>query len=357
MTERRQDESLADQYAPPYRDGVPLPWILAVLLRDRLLILAFAGVGIAIAIVLGLLKAPQYTAVFSFVPQSTQDQTRSGLATLAGQFGIPIGMIGGGTQPPQLYADLIKTREVLSRVARDSVLTGEGTRIPLSAYLGVATKDSLTTMEQVVRVLRGRVIVANVESRATGAVTVRVKTRSPQVSLQIAHGLLDGLNQFNRVTRQSQAGEERRFTEGRLAAARASLRAAEDALQQFLQANRAFGNSPQLTFAQERLQREVSLHQQVVMGLAQLYEDARIREVRDTPVITLIERPTLPVLPDPRGRVRTLIVFTILFTALGTMVVLLREGWRRGRLTNAGDPSYAILATEWQRVRALLRKS
>jgi uncharacterized protein involved in exopolysaccharide biosynthesis len=34
--------------------------------------------------------------------------------------------------------------------------------------------------------------------------------------------------------------------------------------------------------------------------LAQAYEQARIEEVRDTPVITVIEAPMLPARPDPR---------------------------------------------------------
>ena len=123
-----------------------------------------------------------------------------------------------------------------------------------------------------------------------------------------------------------------------------------------MQSNRQF-NAPQLTFQQQRLQREVTLQQQVVTALAQQYEDARIREVRDTPVITVLEKPTLPVLPDPRGRLLLVTMGTLAALLLGAVVVLAREGMRRGRGEDEGDASYAMLATEWQRIRRMFGTS
>ncbi len=78
------------------------------------------------------------------------------------------------------------------------------------------------------------------------------------------------------------------------------MRAAEDTLEKFLQTNRQLENSPQLSFQRDRLQREAGRQQQMMLGLVQQYEDARIREVRDTPVITVIERPVLAASADSR---------------------------------------------------------
>jgi len=350
----RPQQPSGDQI-PARGADVSLLWILAVLLRDRRAIVLFASVGAAISILIALLQWPRYTSTFSFIPQSTLGQGSDGVANLASQFGISVGALRGPSQSPQLYADLLQTREVLSVIASDTVSTGRE-RVPLSVFLGVAGSDTARVHERTMRVLREKVISSSVATRTTGAVTVRARTESPEVSLQIAERLLEGLNRFNLVTRQSQAREERRFTEERLSAARASLRAAEDALQTFLQSNRQF-NAPQLTFQQQRLQREVALQQQVVMALAQQYEDARIREVRDTPVITVLEKPTLPVLPDPRGRLLLLSLGTLGALMLGAAVVLAREGMRRQRGADDGDPSYAMLETEWQRIRRMFGSS
>lgn len=344
------------EQSSPERGGTSFAWILAVVLIRRRFILAFALLGFLIALVAALLKASTYTASFSFIPQSGQDQSRSGLASLAGQFGISV---GGSSQPPQLYADLLETREILAPIARDSfgVAPGGGRRVPLAEFFGVRGSDLRVVHEMTVRMLRTRVVAASAATRTTGVVDVTVKTKSPQVSFEIANRLLDGLNRFNLATRRSQAGEERRFTEGRLEAAKATLRSTEDALQYFLSGNRQLANSPQLSFRRDRLQREVSLQQQVVMGLAQQYEDARIREVRDTPVITLIDKPTLPAMADPRGRGVIIVLGTFVAFVLGVALVLTREGWNRRREEESGDPSYSRLANEWQRLGRRIRKS
>jgi uncharacterized protein involved in exopolysaccharide biosynthesis len=171
------------------------------------------------------------------------------------------------------------------------------------------------------------------------------------VSLKIAERLLEGLNYFNLITRQSQARQERRFTEGRLEAARASLRAAEDVLQRFLQANRQFAESPALTFQRDRLQREVLLQQQVVVSLAQQYEENRIREVRDTPVITIIETPILAARPDSRLWALIVCLGTVGGFCVGVLIVISRDAWRDRAMQR--DPALGLLSSEWKRIRGV----
>jgi uncharacterized protein involved in exopolysaccharide biosynthesis len=54
---------------------------------------------------------------------------------------------------------------------------------------------------------------------------------------------------------------------------------------------------------EQRLQRQVTLRQTLYLSLAQNYESAKIEEVRNTPVITLVERPEGFVEPRPRRTV------------------------------------------------------
>ncbi|MGH7701841.1 MAG: GNVR domain-containing protein, partial [Gemmatimonadales bacterium] len=104
---------------------------------------------------------------------------------------------------------------------------------------------------------------------------------------------------------------------------RADLREAEDRLQEFLQRNREFRNSPQLAFEYDRLQREVTMRQQVYTTLAQGYEQARIDEVRNTPLISIVEQPDLPVKPKSRR----LILKTLLGLTLGGLLGLFLALW------------------------------
>jgi uncharacterized protein involved in exopolysaccharide biosynthesis len=352
MSERSAREAAVREFRDREESQLSLLWIVAVLVRERRTILIGAGIGVLIGLAIASLRKPTFTSSFSFVPQAGQDAGRSGLANLAGQFGILLGTGQAQAQSPQFYADLLESRELLAPIAADTFVDGrnEQRRVALTEFLGTAGTDSVAVIHETVRVLRDKVVSSTVATRSTGVVTVNIRTKSPGVSLGIAQQLLMRLNEFNLRTRQSQAAAERRFVEGRLESARAELRQAEDALQRFLQANRQISNSPQLRFEQERRQRDVDLQQQVVMGLAQQYEEARIREVRDTPVITTIERPVIAAKPDARRRVFTLAAGLSVGLLLAMSYVLAQDALRR-RATDASDPAVSLLRREWQRFR------
>lgn len=334
-----------------------IAWITASLLRGKTLIIAITSAGVIIALVLALLRRPSFTAEFSFLPQSTQAQAPGGLASLAGQFGISLGGFGGSSHPPQLYADLVQTREILGPIVDDTVTDENGRRVPLSEFLGVTAADPAERRELTMLVLKQNVVNTGVAVRTTGAVTVRAETSSPQASLQIVNALLDGINRFNRETRQSQASQERRFAEQRLDTARNKQRLMEDSLSAFLRANRQIGTGSSQRFQQERLESEVALQRELVRSLSQKLEEARIAEVRDAPVITLIERPTLPAIRNPMRRVRTLVVWTMMSFFLAVAIVLLRAGWERQRREEGTDPAFDMLDAELNRLPKPFRRS
>ena len=344
----------ADEPSIAQDESVSLLWMIAVLVRDRRVMLAFTAAGMILGIALALLRPKAYTSVFSFLPQTGQEQTPGGLANLAGQFGISLGSFGSLLQSPQFYADLLVTREVLTPIAQDSfdVWGGATTRVPLPEFLHVRGKDAPAVLENTIRALRRDVISAPIASRTTGIVTVRVRTRSARASQEIAERLLDGLNHFNLVARQSQAREERRFTEERLAEARVSLRTGEDSLERFLTSNREFALSPALTFERDRLEREVVFEQQIVTSLAQRYEEDRIREVRETPVITVIDRPNLAALPDRRLRGVILGLGMVAGIFVGVLTVMARDAWTWEK-TSGSNAALDLLAGEWKRMRGV----
>jgi uncharacterized protein involved in exopolysaccharide biosynthesis len=325
--------------------------ILALLLRERRTVVTALLLSLVTALAVVLMKTRMYTTSFSFVPQAAQDQSRAGLASLAGQLGVSIGAAAGGAQSPQLYADLLRTRETLEPILRDSfALRTGGPRVPLVSFLRIDGDGSGVILDRALKALRSR-IYSSVALRTTGMVTVSVSTADPSVSLSIAERLVKGVNDFNLRTRRSQAGEERRFTEGRLVEARGTLRVAEDALQAFLVANRQYSNSPQLEFERNRLERDLGLKQQLVNGLAQSFEEARIREVRDTPVISIIEGPALAALPDGRGGAVIMAAGAALGLLVGILGALLRDTLRRFR-ESPNDPDVSRLVSEWRRFRS-----
>jgi len=281
-------------------EGPMLVPLLNVLLRHRRLA---AGLGLGLCasvLIISLLLPRTYTASASFSPQSTAN-VLSQLTGLAAQFGVGVPTGEDVTQSPQFYADLLGSGQLLRGLVETTyafVDRGDTVRANLIKVYDIDEGSYERSREEAVRVLDRHVNVST--DLKTGVVTLSVDTRIPELSKQIAERALELLNAFNLQTRQSQGGAQRRFIEGRVQTTQTELREAEDRLQRFLQANRDFSNSPQLQFERDRLQRDVQTRQEVYTTLLQSYEQARIDEVRNTPVITIVEQPILPARPDRR---------------------------------------------------------
>jgi uncharacterized protein involved in exopolysaccharide biosynthesis len=315
--------------------------LMVFLLRWRRVLVGAGLAGLVIGAATARLRSPQYSVTASFTPQTGTDQGRGGLAGLAGvagSLGVSLGGLSGAALSPQFYAELLKTRDVLIPIVRDSFPRGgRGVgRQAIPTLLDVEGDTPALREERAIKRMREKVLEVGVSAK-TGIVSVRVSTTSPELSLSLTQRLLEELNRYNLRTRQSQAGAERKFAESRLAEARVSLREGEDQLQRFMQMNRSYQGAPDLVFQQSRLEREVSTRQALVSSLAQAYEESRLREIRDTPVITVVESARLPALPDSR--------FTVVFAGVGLAIgallalvyAMLRESLRVNAESSAPD--------------------
>lgn len=325
----------------------------AVLVRHRWRIVRWAMAGALIAGIPVLLRPHLWTATASFMPQGG-DPGQGGIQSLAGQFGIVLPGGGISSQSPDFYILLMSSRSILGPIANDTLLVPEEgvKRRPLLELLNVTSGSAAERRDAGIKVLRTKIKAA--VDRTTGVVTVSAQSRWPSVSFALVERVVKGVSEFNLHTRQSQAGEERRFVEERLAAQRQSLVTAEYRLGSFMRTNRQYGNSPELSFEHDRLERDVALQQQVLSRLAQSYEEARLREVRDIPVVTMIESPIVPVVPDRRGAITTAFVGLVAGSLVGMVLSFMRDGFRKRRAD--GDADALRFAESIAEVRAEIRR-
>jgi len=295
-----------------------------------------ATVGLAAGAAFGLLTPRQYVTSATFIPQSS-DNGMSGLELAASQFGIRVPQTGGMWGPP-VYVELLRSRELLEPILLDSVTVHEegDRRAAVIDLLRLPALPLALRTERGVAVLRTRVAVS--EEKKLNGVRVSVTTRWPSVSLALAERLVRGVNEFNLSTRKSQATAEREFVEQQTTMAERALLEAEQRLQAFLQRNRSIGGSPDLTFQQDRLQRDVTFRQNMVTTLAQRREEARIREVRDTPVLTVLESPRLAIAGMARRSAMKGVLGALVAVLLGIAGMYVIEGlsWAR---RDSVDPS------------------
>lgn len=273
-------------------EDIPLISFLNIILRYGRVVLVATLVGVAATVAAGLLFGG-YRAQAVFAPVVGSQSPIGDVASLAAKFGINVaGAVGS---PVGFYADLPTTDGMLSQLAetRFSFATGangrdtlRGTLIELLKARGDTPQELL---QDAVDHLQRKIDVTS--DLGAGTVTVKAVAPWPALAEQMTRRILDLVNVFNVEQLQSQARAERAFVEDRVQAAQRELEDAENQLEVFLTKNRTYQTSPKLTIEAGRLQRRIDLRQQTYTALVGEYEEARIREIRNTPVITVVDRP------------------------------------------------------------------
>ena len=335
----QRDGPLLERVDPTYADdeeGLNLLRLATIALRQRRIVFGMAF-GLALAVALATLLAPrQYTSSASFATQGSK-QPDGGLGSLAAQFGVAVPG-SDPTQSPSFYAFFIRSRPILLQAANAEYVlreSGKDRRTTLADLYGIKRDTPRERVEATLRKLSDNSTATF--SHETGLVRFSVHTPWPQISAQIAERVIEAVNQFNLQSRQTSARAERHFVEQRLNEVETELRAAENRLQDFKQTNRTFGLSSELSLERDRLTQQVTMRQQVYASLAQAYEQAKIDEVRDTPVITVLERPEVPIFADSRQVVQKVILAGLLGFLIGLLIAFLRENVATSTSRSAED--------------------
>ncbi len=280
-----------------------LDWMIPLARYRRVVIVVPLLLG-ALTVAVTLILPKKYTTTLSFVPVQTEGSVE-GLASLAGQIGLSLPSTDVSTSP-DFYAQLIRTPDILLELARAEYVVvhqGDTLRGTFVELYEIRRADEGRTLAEALRVLSSKVLTVGFD-RQTSIVSVDVRTKWKDMSYQMATLLLARIDEFNLKSRQNRASAEQQFLERRIDSARVELREAENALQNFLLANRSYQSDPVLVFTYARLEREVTLKQSVYTTLIQSYEAARLASVRNTPSVSLVEIPA-PALRFDRRRTVT----------------------------------------------------
>jgi uncharacterized protein involved in exopolysaccharide biosynthesis len=296
--------------------------VLDVLLKHWRLIIGLPLITAVIAALITLLLPTQYTATTSFVPENSSDGATlpSGLSGIASQFGISLP--AGRETSPEFYSDVLYSRTVVEEVLQTPFADPRGAETGAVATLLDLLEidgDSLADRLEAGREDMAERTSVRVKSE-TGVVSLSVETPYRTLSADVANQFVILLNRFNLETRQSNAKIRREFAQARNAQAETELREAEEALKRFLEENRTFVGSPQLQFQHDRLERQVAIRQEVLTALRREYEQARIQEVNDTPVITVIDA-AIP--PNEKSSPHRTIIVMVVFVLAGLIAIAL----------------------------------
>jgi len=259
-----------------------------------------------------------YAARTTFVPAFGGGASLpSALSGLAGELGFNLG--SANALSPDFFAEVLGSRELLKATLLSSFddPNKPGTQVLLLRILPLGHDTGDVRIEDGVRYLQNH-ITQRVDRR-TGIVTLTFVGSSPTLAAAVTNRMVELLNTFNLERLQSQSRARRRFAAERLTEAELELHQAEAEHLTFLQANRRYADSPLLAFEQNRLARRVQLRQEVFLTLTREVEEARIAEVRDTPLLTIIDP---AVAPDRRSfpRRKLIVLLAIVAGVLSALV-------------------------------------
>ena len=317
------------------------------------------------AILLGLAASviipPLYRARASFIANSSSSSKlqgalggTSGLGGIISQLGGSVG--GDPSESPNFYVHLLSSRELLTRLL-ESKFPNPRTDNPrdsaaLIDIMRIRHSDPQRRMELAVEQME-KAIKPGMDTR-TNLVWFTVDARWGELSAEIGNKLVELVSGFDREIRVSKAKSLRMFLQMRHDSAQAALRQAEENQRIFYERNRGFiAASPGLRFEEQRITREVDLASDLYVSLDKQLEVARIDEINNAALITIIDSAIVPRKALwPRYWVT---LFTA--TAVGLLIGVLLAGsatilsdWRR-----RNPASWGYLTTAAANAKAELR--
>ena len=257
------------------------------------------------ALLIGLLATfiipPVYRAHASFVANSSSG-AKLPSASAGGALGGILSELGGSvggdpSESPNFYVELLSSRELLTRLVQSRFPNPRTTNdlrdsATLLSILRIKNADPQRRVELAVKKVRDATE-TGFDSK-TNLVWFSIDAQWPDLSAQVANRLIELVSSFNRETRVSRAKSKRAFLQMRHDSAQTALRDAEERQRLFYEQNRGLIVAPSLKYEEQRITRDVDLASELYINLDRQLEVARIDEINDAALITVIDSAVVP---------------------------------------------------------------
>ncbi len=281
-------------------------WTAGVLNRWRTVLLSTVAV-LVLALVAAVLLPPVYRVTVSFAPNPSSSSKLGGAISSLGAgalsgltSGMGLGSVGGEpTESPAFYAELMQSRELLTRLLltrfADPRTSVKNDSARLVDIMKLNSTDPNRRVELGVKSLLKSIVTES--DVKTNLVKVTVSDRYPTIVAREANAALALVNAFNLEQRTSRARAKRVYLQTRLADARNNLSTAQARYRDFLVRNRQWRTSPTLSSDEETLRRSGDIATDSYLSLDKQVESARLEEFNDAALITVVDSAVTPVKP------------------------------------------------------------
>ena len=305
---------------------------LKIIYKHKNLVAIITSIFVIAALIYVLVIPPTFTSYVTLLPtyESEQAGQLSYLRNLAGQFGL--------TNIPEknvseLFPEVIKSKTLQHEILQtkfkfqgDSLILldifeTQGEDLNTRLYYGYITLNEMISVSRDIR---------------TSITKLEVSSKFPVLAADIASAIVKELDIYNRQQRTSKAKENRQFIENRLRETEDSLNVADLKLTEFYDNNKggyinAYQNSPELKMEQQKLLREQKKWEEIYVRLVGEYEIAKIQEVRDAPIINVLDKARVPVVKSAPKRALTVLLSLIVGINVGIVVAFIQESRLKNR--------------------------
>ena len=291
--------------------GIDYFALLAALWTKRKFIALFVGGCTLLSIGVSLILPESFLATTVILPETDKSKLSAlgGLSDLASLAGVST---GGEGLLVKLYPTILKSESVLKNVIEKKYQTRKFFQpVNLIEYWEIKAKTPAQEYESTLKSLRDLLQVSM--DNKTSVITMTILMPEPQLAADILNEVTSELDKFIRDKRTTSAGEQRKFVEGRLKEVKEDLTKSENTLKEFREKNRQV-LSPQLLLEQERLIRDVQINATIYTELRKQYELVKIEEVKNIPVINIMDAARAPAKKDKPKR--SIIVLTVFFLSV-----------------------------------------
>jgi len=286
------------QHTKPEHE-IDLIEIITILWKARKFIAIVTAISLAIGILYIIFATKMYSGTITLYP--AQSGAKNPMTQMAAQMGIAGASAGDANYN---IPDVVKSRTLSEQIVTHKwEVEGFDQKVDLVIYFDemikaekpdwVITKEDEETWHKrkyysySEMIARDRISVDT--NTKTGLVTVSVIMENPKLACDIANFISVFVANWVNDTQKESIRKNLEFINERAAVLGAELQEAENELKKFRETNRNILNSPDLQLELQRLQRQVTIKQEVYLTMIKQREINQIEENKSSDVIRILD--------------------------------------------------------------------
>ena len=302
-------------------------------------------VGFVLSFIYVIIATPYYQSYISINPigdNINSGRSMGGLQSLASEYGVNLNVADFINDKPSFYIpDIVNSRILKKAVISNKWNTNNGqvdlinywqindtTKFSIGKLIGsfLESEDNknikLKFMDAAIDRLSEQLLVHEEES---GLIVISVLMEESQLAADISNFIANYIKKYVSDIMLSYSSTHRAFIEERLKYSKNELSKSEEELKEFSEKNPFAVDTPELQLQRGRLLRNMEVNQQVYITLRQQYEMARINELKEIPVINILDDAE-PASDEAKPQ-KLLIIFlvTLLSLILSSVYVIIKD--------------------------------